>query len=85
MKDKPNPLFGALADAAFPLLTIAGLLFLRSQNPGTGGIPGLGNQGKAGSCLLSLVCQTSSALCTFVHWYLFQSQRLLKGANHDFP
>ncbi|CAK9062158.1 unnamed protein product [Durusdinium trenchii] len=45
--DKPNPLFGALADAAFPLLTIAGLLFLRSQNPGTGGIPGLGNQGKA--------------------------------------
>ncbi|CAK8991940.1 unnamed protein product [Durusdinium trenchii] len=45
--DKPNPLFGALADAAFPLLTIAGLLFLRSQSPGTGGIPGLGNQGKA--------------------------------------
>ncbi|CAK9008666.1 ATP-dependent zinc metalloprotease FtsH [Durusdinium trenchii] len=45
--EKPNPLFGALANAALPLLTIAGLLFLRSRNPGSGGIPGLGNQGKA--------------------------------------
>ena len=48
-KDKPNPLLGGLADAAIPLLLIGGLLFLRSQNPGAGGIPGLGNQGKVGT------------------------------------
>ena len=38
--DKPNPLLGVLGDVAFPLLVIAGLLFLRSRAPGGGGIPG---------------------------------------------
>ncbi|CAK9066025.1 ATP-dependent zinc metalloprotease FtsH, partial [Durusdinium trenchii] len=45
--DKPNPLLGVLGDVAFPLLVIAGLLFLRSRAPGGGGIPGFGNQGRA--------------------------------------
>lgn len=45
--DKPNPLLGVLGDVAFPLLVIAGLLFLRSRSPGGGGIPGFGNQGRA--------------------------------------
>ncbi|CAJ1338985.1 unnamed protein product [Effrenium voratum] len=45
--EKPNPLLGVLGDVAFPLLVIAGLLFLRSRAPGGGGIPGFGNQGKA--------------------------------------
>lgn len=47
--EKPNPFLRTLGDVAFPLLTIAGLLFLRSQGggAGAGGIPGLGNQGKA--------------------------------------
>ncbi|CAK8985186.1 unnamed protein product [Durusdinium trenchii] len=40
--DKPNPLLGVLGDVAFPLLVIAGLLFLRSRAPG-----GFGNQGRA--------------------------------------
>ena len=44
--DKPNPLFQAVTDAAFPLLLIGGLLFLRSQSPQGGGLPGM-NQGKA--------------------------------------
>ena len=44
--DKANPLFQAVGDAAFPLLLIAGLLFLRSQSPQGGGLPGM-NQGKA--------------------------------------
>ena len=39
--EKPNPLLGVLGDVAFPLLVIAGLLFLRSRAPGGGGIPGL--------------------------------------------
>ena len=39
--DKPNPLLGVLGDVAFPLLVIAGLLFLRSRSSGGGGIPGL--------------------------------------------
>ena len=38
--DKPNPLLNVLGDVAFPLLLIAGLLFLRSRAPGGGGIPG---------------------------------------------
>jgi cell division protease FtsH len=38
--EKPNPLLGVLGDVAFPLLVIAGLLFLRSRAPGGGGIPG---------------------------------------------
>jgi cell division protease FtsH len=46
--DKPNPLFNVLGDIAFPLLVIAGLLFLRSQSgAGAGGIPGFGDQNKA--------------------------------------
>ncbi|CAK9047866.1 unnamed protein product [Durusdinium trenchii] len=45
--DKPNPLLGVLGDVAFPLLVIAGLLFLRSRAPGGGGIPGFGDQGRA--------------------------------------
>lgn len=45
--EKPNPLLGVLGDVAFPLLVIAGLLFLRSRAPGGGGIPGFGNQGRA--------------------------------------
>ena len=45
--EKPNPLFNVLGDVAFPLLLIAGLLFLRSRTPGGGGIPGFGNQGQA--------------------------------------
>ncbi|CAE7682221.1 ftsH, partial [Symbiodinium microadriaticum] len=45
--EKPNPLFNVLGDVAFPLLLIAGLLFLRSRAPGGGGIPGFGNQGQA--------------------------------------
>ena len=40
--EKPNPLLGVLGDVAFPLLVIAGLLFLRSRGPGGGGIPGGG-------------------------------------------
>ena len=44
--EKPNPLFNVLGDVAFPLLLIAGLLFLRSRAPGGGGIPGFGNQGQ---------------------------------------
>ena len=38
--DKPNPLLNVLGDVAFPLLLIAGLLFLRSRAPGGGGMPG---------------------------------------------
>ena len=38
--EKPNPLLNVLGDVAFPLLLIAGLLFLRSRTPGGGGIPG---------------------------------------------
>ena len=45
--EKPNPLLRTLGDVALPLLTIAGLLFLRSRSGGAGGIPGMGNQGKA--------------------------------------
>jgi len=45
--EKPNPIFNVLGDVAFPLLLIAGLLFLRSRSPGGGGIPGFGNQGQA--------------------------------------
>ncbi|CAE7378488.1 ftsH [Symbiodinium natans] len=45
--EKPNPLLNVLGDVAFPLLLIAGLLFLRSRTPGGGGIPGFGNQGRA--------------------------------------
>ncbi|CAE7880799.1 FTSH1, partial [Symbiodinium necroappetens] len=45
--EKPNPIFNVLGDVAFPLLLIAGLLFLRSRAPGGGGIPGFGNQGQA--------------------------------------
>jgi len=45
--EKPNPLLNVLGDVAFPLLLIAGLLFLRSRAPGGGGIPGFGNQGQA--------------------------------------
>ncbi|CAJ1379497.1 unnamed protein product [Effrenium voratum] len=39
--EKPNPLLGALGDAALPLLLIGGLLYMRSRGPGTGGIPGM--------------------------------------------
>ncbi|CAJ1397853.1 unnamed protein product [Effrenium voratum] len=39
--EKPNPLLGALGDAALPLLLIGGLLYFRSRGPGTGGIPGM--------------------------------------------
>ncbi|CAE7254744.1 ftsH, partial [Symbiodinium pilosum] len=46
--DKPNPLLNVLGDVAFPLLLIAGLLFLRSRAPGGGGMPGFGgDQGRA--------------------------------------
>merc|ERR1712129_528273 len=46
--EKPNPLFNVLGDVAFPLIVIAGLLFLRSQSgTGAGGIPGFGDQNKA--------------------------------------
>merc|ERR1719188_1428523 len=46
--EKPNEMFKILGDVAFPLLVIAGLLFLRSQSGGgAGGVPGFGNQGKA--------------------------------------
>lgn len=38
--EKPNPLLGVLGDVAFPLLVIAGLLFLRSRSGGGSGIPG---------------------------------------------
>jgi len=44
--EKPNPLFNVLGDVAFPLIVIAGLLFLRSQAPGGGGIPGMAGQKK---------------------------------------
>jgi len=40
-------LLRTLGDVALPMLTIAGLLFLRSQSGGNaGGIPGVGNQGQ---------------------------------------
>eukprot|EP00416_Gambierdiscus_australes_P021017 CAMPEP_0171057256 /NCGR_PEP_ID=MMETSP0766_2-20121228/1647_1 /TAXON_ID=439317 /ORGANISM="Gambierdiscus australes, Strain CAWD 149" /LENGTH=758 /DNA_ID=CAMNT_0011512317 /DNA_START=91 /DNA_END=2367 /DNA_ORIENTATION=- len=45
--EKPNEALRILGDVAFPLLVIAGLLFLRSRAPGPGGIPGFGNQNKA--------------------------------------
>jgi len=46
--EKPNELLRVLGDVAFPLLVIAGLLFLRSRaGSGPGGIPGFGNQTKA--------------------------------------
>eukprot|EP00435_Cladocopium_sp_Y103_P008732 s4694_g2.t1 len=45
--EKPNPFLRTLGDVALPLLTIAGLLFLCFRGGGAGGIPGLGNQGKA--------------------------------------
>jgi cell division protease FtsH len=46
--EKPNEAFKVLGDIAFPLLVIAGLLFLRSQAPGgAGGMPGFGQQNKA--------------------------------------
>merc|ERR1740138_718574 len=47
--EKPNEAFKILGDIAFPLIVILGLLFLRSQagGAGPGGMPGLGDQGKA--------------------------------------
>eukprot|EP00413_Alexandrium_margalefii_P036932 CAMPEP_0204583914 /NCGR_PEP_ID=MMETSP0661-20131031/46042_1 /ASSEMBLY_ACC=CAM_ASM_000606 /TAXON_ID=109239 /ORGANISM="Alexandrium margalefi, Strain AMGDE01CS-322" /LENGTH=517 /DNA_ID=CAMNT_0051593311 /DNA_START=1 /DNA_END=1554 /DNA_ORIENTATION=- len=45
--EKPNELLRVLGDVAFPLLVIAGLLFLRSRSGGPGGIPGFGDQTKA--------------------------------------
>jgi cell division protease FtsH len=46
--EKPNELLRALGDAAFPLLLIVGLLFLRSRGgAGGGGMPGFGQQNKA--------------------------------------
>ena len=46
--EKPNEFTRVLGDVAFPLLVIAGLLFLRSHaGSGPGGIPGFGNQNKA--------------------------------------
>jgi len=39
--EKPNPAWGILRDVAFPLLVIGGLLFLRSQGGGAGGMPGM--------------------------------------------
>merc|ERR1719401_1771229 len=46
--EKPSELFKILGDVAFPLIVIAGLLFLRTQSGGApGGMPGLGQQGKA--------------------------------------
>eukprot|EP00930_Biecheleria_cincta_P023748 TRINITY_DN1709_c0_g1_i1.p1 TRINITY_DN1709_c0_g1~~TRINITY_DN1709_c0_g1_i1.p1 ORF type:complete len:780 (+),score=180.99 TRINITY_DN1709_c0_g1_i1:302-2341(+) len=49
MPEKPNPAWGVLRDVAFPLLLIGGLLFLRSQGGGAGGMPGMprGMQSKA--------------------------------------
>jgi len=46
--EKPNQILSALGDAAFPLIIIAGLLFLRSQGGAGGGMPGMpGMQSKA--------------------------------------
>jgi len=46
--EKPNQLLNVLGDVAFPLLLIAGLLFLRSRaGGGPGGMPGFGDQNKA--------------------------------------
>jgi len=46
--EKPNELLRVLGDVAFPLLIIAGVLFLRSRaGGGPGGIPGFGQQNKA--------------------------------------
>merc|ERR1719352_1491528 len=46
--EKPNPLTQVLADIAFPLLIVGGLLFFRSQGgQGMGGMPGNPMQSKA--------------------------------------
>mmetsp|Transcript_58140 Transcript_58140/g.135950 ORF Transcript_58140/g.135950 Transcript_58140/m.135950 type:complete len:753 (-) Transcript_58140:244-2502(-) len=46
--EKPNEFVRILGDIAFPLIVIAGLLFLRSRGPmGPGGMPGMPGQSKA--------------------------------------
>jgi len=45
--ETPNEFLKVLGDVAFPLLAIAGLLFLRSQaGQGPGGSPGFGNKAR---------------------------------------